>query len=239
MAEEKTEPKYERALVISAHPDDPEFGQGGTVAKLASEGVEITYVVCTDGSEGGEDPALPDEELTQLRYREQREAAAILGVSEVVFLGLPDGRLTPSIDLRHELTRQIRRFRPDIVFTHNPVISLAVPIGAYHPDHLAVGQATLAAVYPASRNPRAFRALLDEGLQPWRVREVWIGSWVEGDYYVDISSVIEKKVASIMAHQSQTANWKDMEKNMRERHASAKDRSGFEYTEIFRRILTP
>lgn len=239
MAEEKTEPKYERALVISAHPDDPEFGQGGTVAKLASEGVEVTYVVCTDGSEGGEDPAVSDPELTAVRYLEQRAAADELGVNEVVFLGLPDGRLTPSIELRHELTRQIRRFRPDLVFTHNPVISLAVPIGAYHPDHLAVGQATLAAVYPASRNPRAFRDLLEAGLEPWRVKEVWIGSWVEGDHYVDISAVIEKKIAAIMAHQSQTANWKDMEKNLRDRHASAKDRSGFEYTEIFRRILTP
>ena len=239
MAEEKSEPKYERALVISAHPDDPEFGQGGTVAKLAAEGVEVSYVVCTDGSEGGEDSTTSDPELTECRYREQRAAAEILGVKEVVFLGLPDGRLTPSIDLRRELTRQIRRFRPDIVFTHTPVINLSVPIGAYHADHLAVGQSTLAAVYPASRNPRAFRELLQEGLEPWRVKEVWIASWVEGDHYVDISASIEKKIAAIMAHQSQTANWKDMEKNMRDRHASLKERSGFEYAETFRRILTP
>ncbi len=239
MTEEKTEPKYERALVISAHPDDPEFGQGGTVAKLAAEGVEVSYVICTDGSEGGEDSTIPDAELTEIRYREQRAAADILGVKEVTFLGLPDGRLTPSIELRRELTRMIRRFRPDIVFTHSPVINLAVPIGAYHADHLAVGQATLAAVYPASRNPRAFRELLDEGFEPWRAKEVWIASWVEGDHYVDISSSIEKKIAAIMAHESQTANWKDMEKNMRDRHASAKERSGFEYTEMFRRILTP
>jgi LmbE family N-acetylglucosaminyl deacetylase len=166
--------KYERVLVVSAHPDDPEFGFGATVARLAREGAEVTYVVCTDGAQGGEDPAVPDLELTETRYQEQREAAEVLGVREVVFLGYRDGHLTPSLELRRAITREIRKAKPDLVLTHYPARTLSAPIGALHPDHLAVGEATLAAVYPDSRNPRAFQELLQEGHEPHRVKEVWV-----------------------------------------------------------------
>ena len=155
MPEEQKNGSYERVLVVAAHPDDPEFGFGASVARLASDGAEVYYAICTDGSQGGEDPSVPDAELTTVRYAEQRAAAEVLGVTDVVFLGFRDGYLAPTVELRRAITREIRRFKPDLVMTHSPVRSLSVGIGASHPDHLAVGEATMAAVNPDSRNPRA------------------------------------------------------------------------------------
>jgi len=240
MAEEKKDPEefpqFASALMISAHPDDPDFGAAGTLARLVDGGAKVTIVICTDGSEGGEDPSVPDAELTRLRYAEQCAAAKELGIDDVVFLGHPDGRLAHTLEFRKEITALIRRHRPELVFTHVPISDLNTPIGAYHPDHLAVGQATLAAVYPASRNPRAFRELLDEGLEPWRVKEVWISSWNQGDYFVDIGSTIDRKIAALRRHESQLQNWEDWEKNFRERMKQLGEKSGFEYAEGFKRI---
>ncbi|HEV2953838.1 MAG TPA: PIG-L family deacetylase, partial [Candidatus Dormibacteraeota bacterium] len=146
---------FGRALVVSAHPDDPEFGFGAAIARLTSEGTAVAYAICTDGSQGGEDPDQPDQELIQIREEEQRSAARSLGVEEVRFLRFPDGRLTPDLALRRAIVEEIRRWRPDLVLTHNPTRAFGIPIGSSHPDHLAVGEATLAAVYPDARNPRA------------------------------------------------------------------------------------
>ena len=151
-------------MVVSAHPDDPEFGFGATVASLVDQGKTVVYVICTDGSQGGEDPTVPDQELTSTRYTEQRAAAALLGVTEVIFLGFRDGYLEANVELRRAISREIRRFKPDLVLTHSPLRAINIPIGASHPDHLAVGEATLAAVYPDARNPRAYPELLQEGL---------------------------------------------------------------------------
>jgi LmbE family N-acetylglucosaminyl deacetylase len=239
MTEEKQEPDFpifERVLMVSAHPDDPEFGAAGTLARQVDAGAKVTIVICTDGSEGGEDPTVPDAELSRRRYAEQCAASAELGIQDVVFLGHPDGRLVPSIEFRREITAQIRKHRPELVLTHVPTINLDTPIGAYHPDHLAVGQATLGAVYPASRNPRAFRELLDEGLEPWRVKEVWIPTWNQGDFFVDISSTVDRKIAALRRHESQFQNWDDWEKGMRERMRKLGEQSGHEYSEGFKRI---
>lgn len=229
-------PTFERVLMVSAHPDDPDFGAAGTLARLARAGSKVTLVVCTDGSEGGEDPAVSDSELTQRRYAEQREAAAQMGADEVVFLGHPDGRLQHTLDFRREITALIRRYRPDLVLTHVPGIDLNSPIGGYHPDHLAVGQATLAAVYPASRNPRAFRELLDEGLEPWRVKEVWIPTWTQGEFFVDITDTMDAKISALRCHRSQFANWKDWENGMRERQQEIGKKAGMQYAEGFKRV---
>ena len=211
-------PRFERAMMISAHPDDPDFSAAGTLARLAEAGTEVTVVICTDGREGGEDPSVPDAELTKRRY--------------------PDGRLEHTVEFRKEIAAQIRRHRPELVLTHVPSINLDMPIGGYHPDHLAVGQATLAAVYPAARNPRAFRELLAEGLEAWRVKEVWIPLWMMGDFYVDISSSIEKKIKALRQHESQFTNWKDWEEGMRDRMRKMAKASGtgYEYVEGFKRI---
>jgi LmbE family N-acetylglucosaminyl deacetylase len=234
--------RLERVLVIAAHPDDPEFGFGGTVAKLAREGVEVTYVICTDGSQGGEDPAVPDTELTATRYAEQRAAAAVLGVKEVVFLGYKDGHMTADLDLRMALSRQIRRVKPDAVFTHNPQRNVAVGIGASHPDHVAVGEAAFCAVYPDARNPRAFRELLSEGLEAHKVKEIWIGAWQDGDHLVDVSEHADTKIAALRCHVSQfTKPGQEpfgFEKFVRERMQEQGKRIGVEYAEGFKRIPT-
>lgn len=237
--EEREEfPTFERALMISAHPDDPDFSAAGTLARLAAAGTQVRIVICTDGSEGGEDPDVPDAELTSRRYAEQCAASAELGIGDVVFLGHPDGRLQHTIEFRREIAAEIRRHRPELVLTHIPAINLDFPIGGYHPDHLAVGQATLAAVYPAARNPRAFRELLDQGLEAWKVKEVWIPMWTRGDFFVDITAQVDKKIAALSRHRSQFQNWKNWKKGMRDRMKQTAKASGtgYEYVEGFKRI---
>jgi LmbE family N-acetylglucosaminyl deacetylase len=195
--------RFERVVVVSAHPDDPEFGFGSIVAKLTDEGVDAFYVICTDGSQGGDDPSLIDAELTSMRYAEQRAAAEILGVKEVAFLGFRDGQLLASIELRRAITREIRRFKPDLVMTHMPLRALSVGITASHPDHIATGAATLSAVYPDACNPRAYPELLSEGLDPHTVKEVWLPAFDEPDQYMDVTSTVRRQRKAILCHRSQ------------------------------------
>jgi LmbE family N-acetylglucosaminyl deacetylase len=232
-------PDFKRVLVVSAHPDDPEFGAGGTVCRLADAGAEVVYVIATDGTQGGEDPKQKDTELKAIREKEQRAAGRVLGVKKVEFLGHKDGHLVPDLKLRHDIVRMIRKHKPELVITHIPGRVLDAPMGGSHPDHLAVGEAALAAVYPDSRNPRAFRSLLKEGLEPHKVKEVWIPFWTAGDYLVDISSTLERKIKALHKHKSQVAKpgqeW-DFEKFMRKRHAEVGKRGGYRYAESFKRI---
>ena len=174
-------PKFQKVLVVSAHPDDPDFGAGGSIARLVDSGAEVVYVIVTDGSQGGEDPSQKDSELVAIRAKEQRAAARVLGVKKVEFLGYKDGHLAPDLKLRRDIVRMIRKHRPELVITHIPGRVLDAPMGGSHPDHLAVGEATMAAVYPDSRNPRAFRSLLKQGFKPHEVKEVWIPFWTSGD----------------------------------------------------------
>ena len=232
-------PKFKNVLVVSAHPDDPDFGSGGTVATLAKDGARVTYVIVTDGSQGGEDPKQKDADLVAIRQKEQKAAARVLGVKKVEFLGYKDGHLSPDLKLREDIVRMIRKYKPDLVITHIPGRVLDAPMGASHPDHLAVGEATMAAVYPDSRNPRAFRSLLKEGLQPHEVKEVWIPMWTAGDHLVDISSTLDQKIAALRKHKSQVAKpgreW-DFEKFMRKRHREVGKKGGYRYAESFKRI---
>ena len=232
-------PKFNNVLVVSAHPDDPDFGAGGTIAKLAKGGARVTYAIVTDGSQGGEDPKQKDSELVAIREKEQKAAARVLGVKKVEFLGYKDGHLSPDLKLRHDIVRMIRKYKPELVITHIPGRVLDAPMGGSHPDHLAVGEATMAAVYPDSRNPRAFRSLLKEGLQPHVVKEVWIPFWTSGDHLVDISSTLDLKIAALKKHKSQVAKpgreW-DFEKFMRERHREIGKKGGYRYAESFKRI---
>jgi LmbE family N-acetylglucosaminyl deacetylase len=234
-----TVPKFDRVLVVSAHPDDPEFGAGGSVARMAKDGARVTYVIVTDGSQGGEDPKQKDSELTAIRQKEQRAAARVLGVKKVEFLGYKDGHLAPDLKLRRDIVRMIRKHKPDLVITHLPGRVLDAPMGGSHPDHLAVGEATLAAVYPDSRNPRAFRALLKEGLEPHVVKEVWIPYWTSGDYFVDITKTVDQKLASLHKHKSQVSQpgreW-NIDKWIRKRHREVGKKAGYQYAESFKRI---
>ena len=232
---EQTEQKIERAMVIFAHPDDAEFGSAGTVAKWASQGVEVTYVVGTDGSKGSDDPDMTSDHLSELRYAEQREAARILGVSHVEFLGFQDGVLEPSIELRRAITAAIRRYRPDVVILQNPIRSFDLNAFAQHPDHLACAEAALAAIYPCARDRLTFPELIKEGLDPHAVREVLIVGTRDPDYWIDISPTIEKKVEALKAHISQVSG-RPVEEFVPERARSVAEGQEMEYAEAFKRL---
>lgn len=211
-----------RALVIMAHPDDAEFGSAGTVAQWVRDGWEVHYLVVTDATGGGSDEATEvgaeaRELIANTRKAEQREAARILGLTGVEFLDYPDGVLEPTITLRHDIVRVIRRIRPSRVICPSPERRWdPYVIGRYHPDHLAVGVAALAAIYPASQNPWDFPELLLEGLPPHKVREVWITGAPQNNHWVDISDTLDIKIEALRAHHSQLGeNFSQVEENVR------------------------
>jgi LmbE family N-acetylglucosaminyl deacetylase len=194
----------ERALVVISHPDDAEFGAAATIARLTRSGVRVDYVVTTDGSKGTEDPEVTPAQLAATRIAEQRAAADILGVGEIVHLGYPDGYLAPALKLRRDVTRQIRRFRPDLVITQNPQRRLDHNPYIGHPDHLATGEATLASVYPAARDHLHFPELwTEEHLEPWKVRQVLLMGVEEPNLWLDVADTFEIGLQAILAHTSQ------------------------------------
>jgi LmbE family N-acetylglucosaminyl deacetylase len=193
----------ERVLAIFSHPDDAEFSAAATIASLTAGGARVDYVVTTDGGKGTEDAAVTSAQLTATREAEQRAAADRLGVSEIVHLGYPDGYLTPSLDLRRDIVRQIRRFRPDVVIAQNPVRRQDGNPFIGHPDHLATGEATLAAVYPAARDRLNFPELIGEGLEPWKVRQVLVSGVEQPNLFVDVSKTFEVGLAALFCHASQ------------------------------------
>ena len=227
----------ERALVVISHPDDGEFGAAPTIAQLTGAGVRVDYVVTTDGGKGTEDPAMTPEELSATRVAEQRAAADILGVSEIVHLNYPDGYLVPSLDLRRDITRQIRRFRPDLVITQNPQRRLDHNPFIGHPDHLATGEATLAAVYPAARDHLNFPELWrDEQLAPWKVRQVLVTGVEEPNLWLDIGDTFELGIRAILAHTSQV-DPETVEERMRERAREVGEPQGIGLAQAFVSII--
>jgi LmbE family N-acetylglucosaminyl deacetylase len=231
------------AMVIVAHPDDAEFGCAGTMAAWAREGWDVYLVICTDAAGGGPDEATdvgPEarRRITETRKAEQRAAAEVLGLRDVIFLDQPDGLLQPTIELRRELVRLLRRHRPTRVICQSPERSWRpfMAIGRYHPDHLAAGQAALAAIYPAAQNPWDFPELLDEGLPPHKIREVLIMGAPEVNHAVDITATIETKLASLRAHDSQVgARLAELEPLLRKRFGEAGAPYGMTYAEVFHR----
>jgi len=198
-------PDIRRTLAVFAHPDDVDFGCAGTIAGWVDEGIEVAYLVVTRGDSGGFDDT-PREEMPARREAEQRAAAAAVGVHRVDFLdGYPDGLLASGPELRRDITAAIRRFRPDRVLTSSPLRRWELLTGPSHPDHLAVGEATTCAVYPDSRNRFAFPELLAEGLEPWVVREIWYAGGPAPDHAVDVTDRVDRKIAAMRAHRSQTA----------------------------------
>ena len=198
----------ERVLVVTAHPDDVDFGAAGSIAGWTAAGVEVSYCIVTYGDAGGFDET-PREEMPELREAEQRAAAKVLGVTDVTFLGYPDGRLYVTHELRRDIARQIRRVRPQRVVTQSPQRNWQ-RIAPSHPDHLATGEAALCAVYPDARNPFAHPELLaDEGLEAWTVAEVWLMGGPQADHYVDVTDTFDRKLDALRAHVSQTAHLGD------------------------------
>ncbi len=208
----------ERVLVITAHPDDAEFWAAGTIAQWTDAGVGLTYCVLTDGENGSHDPDIPREQIPVVRREEQQEAAELLKVSDVHFLGLDEGLIDPvSRELHEHLVRIIRRVRPQRVLTWSPERNWA-RFRSCHPDHLAAGEAALRAIYPDAGNRLALRSLYeDEGLDGWTVGEAWLFNSPRVNRYVDITGTFARKTAAVAAHHSQVGNRPDLAGALRAR----------------------
>ncbi len=217
-----------RVLVVTAHPDDVDFGASGTIAGWTDRGIEVTYCIVTDGDAGGFDPDVPRSEIPGIRRAEQIAAAAAVGVTDVRFLGYRDGELTVSHGLRRDISRVIRQVRPQRMLVQTPERNWE-RIPASHPDHMAAGEAAMQAVYPDARNPFAHPSLLDdEGLDAWSVPEVWVMAHPTLTHYIDITDAFPRKIAALRAHESQTAHMEDLEGFIRGWAARAGGLAGFE-----------
>jgi len=227
----------QRILVILAHPDDPEFFCGATLARWAQAGHEITYCLLTCGDKGRNDYNLDieDNELCALRHVEQRAAAAVLGVKAVHFLNKEDGYLVPDLDLRRDAVRAIRQFTPDILVTCDPQ-NLFTSYGLNHPDHCAAGQAALDAVFPASGNELFFPELMKEGLEPHTPKEVWVTLTNQPNVTLDVTDTWEKKIRALQEHKSQIGDSAEFEKRMRSRRTQGSTEKKPRYEEKFRVI---
>lgn len=215
MAGVVNETEIHKALVVAAHPDDIDFGAAGTVATWTRVGIEVAYCIVTDGDAGGFELDFPRQEMGPLRRREQTAAAEAVGVSELHFLGHSDGYVEVTLGLRRDIARVIRQVRPDRIVIPSAQIWYE-RIFPSHPDHRAVGEAALDAVYPDARNPFAFPDLRErEGLAPWTVPETWLMAHPTTNHAVDITDAFDQKVAALRAHKSQTAHHDDLEGMLR------------------------
>jgi LmbE family N-acetylglucosaminyl deacetylase len=217
--------QIERALVITAHPDDVDFGAAGTVANLTDAGVIVTYCLVTDGEAGGFDQSIERTRMAAIRREEQTKAAAEVGVTDLCFLGYADGGVEFNLELRHALSRVIRQGRPQVVITQSPHINLASVYGS-HADHVATGQGVWAAVYPDARNPFAFPELLTSGFEPWSVDEIWVMNHHEANDAVDITHQIERKIRALRCHVSQHRDPDVLETRVREWFRSNAEEAG-------------
>jgi LmbE family N-acetylglucosaminyl deacetylase len=224
---------FERALVIVAHPDDAEFGAAGTVALWVEGGIEVNYVICTDGASGLADPSVKLDELVAIREAEQREAADVLGVKQIEFLRQPDGKLRATDELRAQVVGLIRKYRPDRMICQNAVRNYSNLYGN-HPDHLAAGQLAIEAVYPYARNPYAYPGLLAAGLEPFSVREVLVSGTESPDYFVDVTTTVGRKLAALARHKSQHTPGEDFSERVLQRMAMMGEPHGIAYAESFR-----
>jgi LmbE family N-acetylglucosaminyl deacetylase len=230
----------EGVLVVCAHPDDVDFGAAGTVAALTAAGATVAYAVVTSGEAGSDDLPLDATQLALLREREQRAAGREVGVDDITFLGHPDGRVEATIALRGDLSEVIRRVRPEVVICQSPQRMLE-RVFASHPDHLAAGEATLCAVYPDARNPRAFPEQLAAGLEPHTVSEVWLMAHPEPDLRVDVTETFDRKVAALRAHESQTGHRDGLEEMLRSWLLAGAEAAGWtdgRLAESFKRVST-
>jgi LmbE family N-acetylglucosaminyl deacetylase len=223
-----------RALVVAAHPDDSEFGVGGTAAKWTQDGWEFYYLICTDGSKGSEDPAMTPEKLVPLRREEQRAAANVLGVKDVFFLDFVDGELTYTPDLMREVVRHIRRLKPHAVFTHDPN-QIVRNLFINHPDHRCAGEVAIDAVYPIARNRPSFPELLGEGLEPYSVKEIYLWTASDVTFEVDITDTIDTKFEALRQHESQMGDMEEAAPRLRQFWSGPDGK----YLERFRQIVLP
>ena len=232
-------PEIKRGMVVVAHADDAEFGCSGTVAKWCSEGWEVVYVLCTDGSKGSSDRQMTQENLSKIRKQEQINAGKVLGLKDITFLNYPDSFLEPTLELRREIARQIRIHQPDILITTNPTRNLDSGWGLGHPDHIATGEAAMSAVFPTARDHMTFPEMIDEGLEPHKVAEVWVIGSPNPNFWVDVTDHIETSIESLSQHVSQIGdrNIKEVTTHMKDRRRKTATGRGIKYAEEFQQIV--
>ena len=227
---------YSRAMVVVAHADDAEWGCAGTVAQWCNNGWEVVYVLCTDGSKGTDDARLTSEELVSIRKKEQLDAGQVLGLHNVVFLDYEDSMLEPTLNLRRDIVRQIRFYKPDILICLSPLRRLDGSSYFGHPDHIASGEAALSAVFPSSRDRLTYPELLEEGLEPHKVSEVWIMGHDDDDKFVEVTDYIDVAVSALKSHSSQTTG-EDVGQQLIDWRSRTGEKVGFTYAESFKRFL--
>jgi len=238
---EDTSEEISRILMVMAHPDDVDFGCAGSVATWTDRGIEVAYCIVTDGDAGGSDRSMARSDVAALRREEQTAAAAVVGVKKLTFLGYPDGRVAPTIELRRDISREIRKFLPDRVVCQSPDRSWS-RIYASHPDHLAAGEAAVCAVYPDARNPFAHPELLkDEGLEPHTVPQLWLAAFDGPDRAVDVTSTFKRKLEALKSHRSQVGDGEQLEAMLRSWLESAGKLAGLPeggLAEVFKTVWT-
>lgn len=235
----KTDFTPKSAMSIHAHPDDQDFTVAGTLAKWAKAGSQIVSVIITSGDAGSNDPGQGPAykaELARLREEEQRQANALLGIAETAFLRYPDGELTPSLELRRDLTRLIRRYVPEVVMTGDPTAWFYGQDYVNHPDHRAAAEAAIAAVFPSAGTRMIFTELLDEGLAPHDVRRLYVHGTDKPDTWVDIADTIDLKIQALRMHSSQR-DTHDSEKMIRDWAEAEGQSPGLRYAESFRVMI--
>jgi LmbE family N-acetylglucosaminyl deacetylase len=221
------EAQVKRILIVTAHPDDVDFGAAGSVATWTDAGIDVSYCICTDGDAGGASTGIPRAEMPRIRREEQTKAAAVVGVTDLHWLAFADGALEYTLELRKAISRVIRITRPDRVVCQSPD-RLYSRIYASHPDHLAAGAAAISAVYPDSRNAWSFPELLDdEGLEPHTVPELWLMARENSDQFVDTTAAIDRKIEALLCHRSQMPEPERMPEMMRGWGRMIAERAGF------------
>jgi LmbE family N-acetylglucosaminyl deacetylase len=221
-----------RILVIAAHADDIEFGAAGSIAKWVHEGAQVTYCIVTDNGAGSNEPGVERPWLVQRRQEEQIAAAAVLGVTDVRFLGYPDGELEASLAVRKDLTRLIREVRPQRVLCQDPTTVFVGDWYINHPDHRAAGEASLYAVFPSAGTRPIFADLLDEGYEPFDVKELYIMLSMQPETFVDVTDTLDLKIKSLLCHKTQLGE--DVADRVRERASAMGEKAGTQYAEAYR-----
>jgi len=223
-------------MIISAHPDDAEFGVAGSVAKWTSDGKKVAYIVCTSGDKGSSDPDMNPKELAIIRENEQKQAAKLLGVGIVEFLRYPDQQLEDTPDFRKNIVRMIRIYRPDIIITMDPYRKYI-----WHRDHRITGQTTLDAIYPYARDRMAYPDLIDEGIMPHKAEEIWFWGTEDINHTLDITKTMDTKLAALFCHKSQMESMgtENIEKWVKNKCQEIAAGTGFTYAEGFHRVKIP
>lgn len=224
-------------MVVTAHPDDAEFGCAGTIARWIKEGATAAYILATSGDVGIATPGMTKEEAAEIREAEAIAAAKVVGVEDVIFLREPDGMVQNTMDLRRRLVREMRRFKPEVVITGDPTMIFTPRGGINHPDHRAVDEAALDAIFPAVGQPNLFQEFEAEGLKAHKVRKIYLTARGQGDVFVDISETIELKIKALQQHVSQVGGWQELADRMREWSAEIAQGQDMVYAEAYRVIM--